>query len=179
MKIRLSSPLFFREILGGIIILSIISFTIYLGVVSASRAFINLEDLNYVGGYIADREINKHTQTRRFGRTTVEDVLVLRIEGSDQKFGFLQSSKAFKALLGFHSAGNRLEIYYDPDGEHIKENVTLHIFDLKVGQAKIIDIQETKRDNRNLSIFFFGLYFFLLVRTWIIFRKHKKRSTEF
>lgn len=132
-----------------------------MGVIAFLRSSKNIEDLSYVKGKVTGKEMGKYKHVGKY-KTTVKDVLVFSIEGSNVKFGFLQSSHAFRELLGFHTWGKSIEIYYDSLGERIQGNVTLHIFDLKVGQAKIIDINETNKGDRIFSIFFFALTLFLV-----------------
>lgn len=148
-----------------------------MGVDAFLRASKNMEDLSYVSGYVTGREMSKYKRVGKY-ETTIEDVLVLRIEGSNEKFGFLQSSDAFKELLGFHTVGKSIEIYYDPDGERIEGNITLHTFDLKVGQAKIIDIKQTNKEDRIASIFFFALSFLQIALTWIGIREGRKKAKQ-
>mgnify|MGYP003578106797 FL=1 len=174
---RTNSSLFIRRLIAGIIILSVLSFTTYMGVIAFLRSSKNIEDLTYVSGEIVDREMSKYKRVGKY-ETTIEDVLVFRIEGSNEKFGFLQSSEAYRELLGFHTVGKSIEIYYDPEGKRIKDNVTLHIFDLKIGQAKIIDIDKTNKEDRIVSIFFIALTLFWVALIVISIRETKKKEKQ-
>jgi len=174
LKKRPASFSLIGKLLASVVFLSIVSFTTYMGVIAFDRSSKNIEDLSYVRGEVTGREMSKYKRVGMY-ETTVEDVLVLSIEGSNEKFGFLQSSHAFQELLGFHSVGKSFEIYYDPLGERIQDNITLHTYDLKVGQAKIIDINESKNEERILCIFFFALTLFLVAIPIIVISESRKK----
>jgi hypothetical protein len=154
---------FAKKLIAGIVILSIISFIAYMGTIAYIRSLKTLKDLSYVSGEVTDVGMVKHMERHKYERPTIEDVLVFSIEGSNEKFGFLQHSDAFKQLLGFNTAGKQFEIYFDPEGGRIEEGVTLNIYDLTVGQAKIIDIKETNEADKLTSIFFFALSLLLII----------------
>jgi hypothetical protein len=143
-----------------------------MGVTAFIRASKNVEDLSHVIGEVTKTTMIKHVRESKY-KTVIEDVLVLQIEGSDEKFGFLQGSDAFKALLG--SNIQTVELYYDPKSQRIEEGVTLHIFDLRVGQGKIIDIEQTNKRERNLAIFFFALTVFLVGMIVAIVRQSRRK----
>jgi hypothetical protein len=103
---------------------------------------------------------------------------VLSIEGSSEKFGFLQPSDAFKQLLGFNTAGKQFEIYFDPDGGRIENDITLNIYELTVGQARLIDIEETNKGYKLMGIFFFTLSLFLLVIVSAVLRQSIKKTRQ-
>src|ERR1043165_1360253 len=134
-----------------------------MGIISFVRSSKTLKDLSHVSGEVIDIGMIKHVERHKYEPTTIEDVLVLSIDGAKEKFGFLRHTDAFKQLLGFNTAGKQFEIYFDPGGGRIEEGVTLNIYDLTVGQAKIIDIKETNRGDKLTSIFFFVLSLFLIV----------------
>jgi hypothetical protein len=148
-----------------------------MGTIAFIRSSKTLQDLSNVKGEVSDIRMIKHKNEGKF-ETTIEDVLVLSIEGSDEKFGFQQKSDAFKKLLGFNTAGKTFEIYFDPEGKRIEEGVTLHIFDLTVGQSKIIDIEKTNKEDRLLSIFFFALALFWIVMPLIGIKQNRKKTAK-
>lgn len=164
-----------RRIIVGTMILSLISFTIYMGTLELISSSKRLNDLSYVSGEVTDIDMVKHRERYRYRLPTVEDVLVLSIEGSNEKFGFLQHTDAFKQLLGFNTAGRQFQIYYDPEGGKIEDGVTLHIYDLTVGQAKIIDINETNKRDKLTAIFFFAFSLFLILIVSISIKQNMKR----
>lgn len=166
-----------KKLIAGTTILSFLSFTIYMGTAAFIRSSKGLNDLRYVSGEVTDIRMVKHREQHKYERPTVEDVLVVSVEGSNERFGFLQHTNAFKQLLGLNTAGRQLEIYFDPEGSRIDDDVTLNIYDLRVGQAKIIDINETSKRDKFTSIFFFALSLIFIVIVSIGI-KHSVKKTR-
>ena len=146
-------------------------FTIYMAVKSFATATKSLDEFMYISGEVYETQMVKHIMRRKKSPDIIEDVLVLRIGGSDEKFGFRQGTNAFKQLLGFNKIGKKIHIHYDPNAGRIEEGVTLAIFNLKIGQANVIDFADSKKYFRNLSIFFFILTAFLVALTVRIIKR--------
>lgn len=163
------------KLIAGAIIVATFSFTIYMGINALIRSSWSLDDLSYVSGEVTNRGMVKHAVAHKRKPATIEDVLFISIEGSNERFGFLRHTDAFQQLLGFHTGGKHFKIYYDPDGDRIQGDITLHVYDLTVGQAKIIDIKQANRKERLDAIFYFTLSFFLLAMVFVVAKKVGKK----
>jgi hypothetical protein len=131
------------------------AFLVYLGVLTARRSLKTLDELNYVEGKITDTRIIKHKyRTRR--RIVLKNVLVLGVDGTSEKFGFTEDSEAYKRLFGFREIGKPAKIYYDSNGKRIEQGVTLHIYDLKIGNYQVVRMGDSSRWNPILSVIFFA-----------------------
>jgi hypothetical protein len=146
-----------------------------MGVLTLIRGSKNLDDLSFVKGIITDSRTIKHTQVGKY-RTRIKEVLVLKIEGSNDEFGFMQSTKAFNKLQNRRRFGKTAEIYYDAKGKRIEQNVTLHTFDLTVANEKIVEIEEIKKSERLGSVFFFIATLILILIAWRVIWLHSKNE---
>jgi hypothetical protein len=149
-----------------------------MGTIEFIRSSKTLKDLRYVSGEVSDIGMVRHTERHKYERPTIKDVLVLSIEGSSEKFGFMQHSDAFKQLLRFNTAGKQFEIYFDPDGGRIENDITLNIYELTWGQARLIDIEETNKGHKLIGIFVFTLSLFLLVIVSAVLRQSIKMTRQ-
>jgi hypothetical protein len=161
--------------MAGIVFVSIITIISYVGVLAFTRATKDLEDLTFISGELADISMMKHIEQGYF-KTTVDEVLVLRIQGFDEKFGFLKSDDAFNKLLGFNTSHKTIAIYYDADGQKIEDNVTLHIYDLTIGQGKIISLEDKKRPEKILAFCCFGSALFLIAMIAIGLKQSNEKN---
>jgi hypothetical protein len=147
-----------------------------MGVLTVIRGSKTFDTLNHVEGQINDVRYIKHKYSTKF-RTVFKDVLVLSVDGASDEFGFLEGNDAYKKLLDFREIGKPAEIYYDGSGKRIEQGVTLHTFDLKIGNYQVVDLADIKRSERVGSILFFsGALVFLIIAIAVI---RKKNQTQF
>ena len=156
--------------------LSLISFTGYMGVLSLIRGFKNLNDLNHVKGKVTDFRFVKHEyQSRR--KTKFKNVLVLAIDGSSDELGFVESSKdPYKSLWKILKPGDIAEIYYDSTRRRIEENVTLHTFDLNINNFHLIHIDDIKKKERIVSFVCFSACLIILIITYKVLIRIRNRN---
>jgi len=146
----------------------IISFVGYLAIATFLRGSENLNELTHVTGSVNQIRMMKHKYVGKY-KTIYEDVIVLRIDGSNDEFGFMEYNKIYNKLLSLPREGKKLyaNIYYDRFRKRIEQNVTLHTFDLTINGEKYVDIKNVKRTELTGSIIFFALTLALLYFTVI------------
>ena len=135
-----------------------------MGVLTLIRGSKNYTDLNHIKGLVTNHRIIKHKHEGKY-RTYFEDVLVLNIQGSSDEFGFMVFDKDYKTILNLAQQNNPpvAEIYYDQSGQRIEQNVTLHIFDLKLNDTEIISIKDIKKSEWKGSIILFSISILFLI----------------
>ena len=86
------------------ILFSILTFLLFMGITAFMDSLKQLPDLTCTKGIIDDVYFIKHERRQKF-KIIIEDVLVLSIEGTNQKFGFAESSEAYRTLIGIRKSG--------------------------------------------------------------------------
>jgi hypothetical protein len=122
--------------------LPVFLFPTYMGTLMLDSATKSLEDLSHVKGTITNLRFIKHERKRKF-KTIYEDVLVLGIEGCSDEFGFM--GKKYDKLFGMRMRGRYAEIFYDSDAKRIEQDITLHVFDMTIGNYRAVDIDEERK----------------------------------
>jgi hypothetical protein len=149
-----------------------------MGVLTVIRGSKNFDNLNHVEGQITDVRFIKHKYSKKF-KTVFKDVLVLSVDGTSDEFGFTEDNDAYKNLLGFRKIGKTAEIYYDGSGKRIEQGVTLHTFDLKIGNYQVVDIADIKRRERIGSIpFISSALVFLIIAVTVIRIKDQAQDKD-
>lgn len=147
-----------------------------MGVLTVIRGSKTFDKLNHVEGRITGIRFIKYKYSKKF-KTAYKDVLVLSVDGTSDEFGFTEDNDAYKKILGFRESGKTAEIYYDGSGKRIEQGVTLHTFDLKIGNYQVVDIADIKRSERVGSILFFSAALVFLIIAVAVLRK--KDQTQF
>jgi len=130
-----------------------------MGILMLRNATRSLDDLSYVKGPITNLRFIKHQRKRKF-RTIYEDVMVLSIEGCSDEFGFMD--KKYDKLFGMRMRGKNAEIFYDKDAKRIEQDVTLHIFDMTIGNYRAVDIDEERKSE------WFGTFVCFAISTLVL-----------
>lgn len=141
-----------------------------MGVLTVIRGSKSFDKLNHIEGQITGVRFIKHKYSKKF-KTVLKDVLVLSVDGTSDEFGFTEENDAYKKLLGFREIGKNAEIYYDSSEKRIEQGVTLHTFDLKIGNYQVVDIADIKRSERVGSILFFSAAFVFIIIAVAVIRK--------
>lgn len=131
------------------------------------------DNLNYVQGQVTNVRYIQYKYPKKF-KTVFKRVIVLSVDGTTDEFGFIEGSEPYKKLLDFRETGKTAEIYYDSSGKRIEQGVTLHIFDLKIGNYHVADIADIKRSERTGSILFFSGALILLITAVAVIRKKEQ-----
>lgn len=163
MKNPKKSSFTIKKIIAVGFIFLALSFFGYMGVLTVIRGSKTFDTLNHVEGQITDVRYIKHKYSTKF-KAVFKDVLVLSVDGTNDEFSFTEDNDAYKKLLSFREIGKTAEIYYDGAGKRIEQGVTLHTFDLKIGNYQVVDIADIKRSELVGSILFFSaaLVFFII-----------------
>ncbi len=153
--------------------LGIIFFS-YLAVATFLRGSEDLNELTHVTGAINRIRIMKHMVVSKSG-TKYKDIIVLRINGSNDEFGFMDNKVNFEKLLSLPKEGETLNanIYYDKYRKRIEQNVTLHTFELTINGEKYVDIKQIRRTEFTGSIIFSLLALTLTVFTFLGVKTYK------
>jgi hypothetical protein len=160
----------------------IASFWVDLALISFERASKRLKDLTHITGIINnERYIKLFHPATKYRKPYYEQVLVISIQGCNDKFGFIEKNKSFSDIAMVNFADNKTiaDIYYDKSGKRIQENVTLHIFDLKINGKTCIRIEDTIKTDMTWAIIFslialiFSLPVFIVIRKMIAGRRIK------
>ena len=144
------------------------------GIVEKSR---NLNDLDYIEGKITGVEYIKHKKTNR-RRTSYNTILVLSIQGSSDKFGFPESSAAYKTLSGMKKTGRNAKIYYDSSGQRIEFGITLHIFNLTIGNYNVIDMSKKNKEGLPVTLIFISGTLISLIIFISILKQFKQKWSK-
>lgn len=159
-----------KKIIALVVILSAFSFFAYMGGLTVIRGSKTFDNLNHVEGSITNVRFIKHKYPKKF-KTVFKDVLVISIDGISDEFGFTEDNIAYKKLSGFRQIGKPAEIYYDAGGKKIEQGVTLHTFDLRIGNTQVVDITDIKSSERAGSIIFFSTALIFLIIAVVVIRK--------
>jgi hypothetical protein len=62
--------------------------------------------------------------------------------------------KKYDKLFGMRMRGRNAEIFYDSDAKRIEQGITLHIFDMTIGNYRAVDIDEEKSEWFRASVCF-------------------------
>ena len=163
-----------KRVLAASIVTVGFGFFTYLSISSVTQHLKNRKNLTYVEGEISDVA---HLKTKIFNsrrETTYKNVLVLSLHGSEVKFGFLQSSDTYKTLLKMRKIGKNAEIYYDSSGKRIEFDITLHVFDLKIGNNKIRDFSAFKRKGWPTTLIFIASSLVFLILMLAVFKQIRR-----
>ena len=137
-----------------------------------------IDKLEHVKGTVTGTRIIKHTySTKR--KVFLKNVLVLSVDGTNEEFGFVEDSDAYKKLLGFREVGKSAKIYYDSSGKRIEQGVTLHIYDLKIDNYQVVNLSEERKRNLIMPIIFFtGALIILIVAIAVIKSKEHTQLND-
>ncbi len=144
-----------KTIIFCIIMLPAISFCGWFAVQTFIRGSENLEDLTHVTGIISNERIMKHRHESKH-RTYYEDVLVISIQGCDDELGFMDHNECYSKLTNLVSTDSELiaDVYYDKSRQRIEQNVTLHTFDLKINDERLVRIEDIRKSELTGSLIF-------------------------
>jgi hypothetical protein len=151
-----------KNIIGSTIIISTIGFCLYMGISALIDGSKGLSDLSYSKGLINDVYFTKQKRKQGF-RIISEAVLVIGVDGTNQKFGFRESSDAYKTLTNLKKFGRPAVVYYYKQNKRNEGGVTLNVWDLTVGNYKVIEIATVKKGERLFSLYFFSIGIVCLV----------------
>ncbi len=149
-----------------------ISFCGWFSVQSIITGSENLEDLTQVTGIITNNRIMKHRHESKY-RTYYEDVLIISIQGCDDELGFINHNEYYSKLTNLVSTKRELiaDVYYDKSRQRIEQNVTLHTFDLKINNERLVKIEDIRKRELTGSLIF-SLITILL--TWLTYISAKR-----
>jgi hypothetical protein len=115
--------------------LPIIGFFFYMGILTIIRGARDYKDLTLVNGTINNYRNVIHLEPRnRYGRIEKVNVLAFNVAGYDNEFGITEKDKIYLKVKGIlaNSDSVKIQMYYDSKGQRIEENISLHIFELKL-----------------------------------------------
>jgi len=150
--------------------LLVISFFVDMSFESYIKVTKTLQNLTHVTGVIKnERYIKIFHYVNRFQRSYYEDVLVFSIEGCTDEFGFLINNNNYEDLTKVRFAGDNkiMDIFYDKSGKKIKDNITLHTFDLKIDNISYIKIEDIQKPYKIAFLIFSLASVILLAITFL------------
>lgn len=156
-----------KTIIFCLIMFPTISFCGWFAVQSIITSSENLEYLTHVTGNITNNRIMKHRHESKY-RTYYEDVLVISIQGCDDELGFMNYNENYSKLTNLVNTKSELiaDVYYDKSRQRIEQNVTLHTFDLKINNERLVKIEDIRKSELTGSLIF-SLITILL--TWLTY----------
>jgi len=163
-----------KALIALIVLIVIASFWVDLALISFKKGSKSLKDLTHITGAINDeRYIKLFNPGTKYRRDYYVQVLVISIQGCDDKFGFIEKDKSFSdiAMVGFADHKTIADIYYDKSGERIRENVTLQIFDLKINGKRYISIEDSNKRNITAAVILSLIALIFSLPVFVVIRK--------
>ena len=158
----------------------IIFFCIFMAVETFIRGSKNFSDLTHVSGIIDNKRYIKHLHnSTRYRAAYYENVIVISIKGCAQEFGFMENEKSYEDIRRIYY-GNKetvADIYYDNSGQRIEENITLHVFDLKINNNTYVNIADIHDSEMKGSCIFSWVAIILSWFTYVIIRKNRRKES--
>ena len=132
-----------NKVFGRFILLFTVVMWTWLHVFCINKIYKNPEDLKEVSGTVSNQHIFKKS-----GRSKYEAVILgLRF----QKLQFAiheKHERAFDFLKNNYVVDHRVAVLYDPDGYNGGEDLTYHIFGLKVDDQWLLKVEEAANQER-------------------------------
>ncbi|MEO5570715.1 MAG: hypothetical protein ABIT08_05940 [Bacteroidia bacterium] len=155
----------------------LISFFMVMAVITFANGSKNLRDLTHASGAVSGIRIIEH-QTKSREKTYYEDVLVIGIQGCDDQFGILRYDNNYAAIAEAVSGNKELtaEVYYYKPGGRIEENVTLHVYDLKINSKRYVEIENVSKSEKTSSLVFFLLAVITSLITYTGVKRFKRKA---
>ena len=170
-KMLLSNPKKYpkklKVILFCIYMCTVNAFVIWMAIATFNRGFENLQDLTHVTGEMKRYRIIKSKYSTRY-KTSYKNVLVIRIVGFDDEFGFERDNENYPELTNIVNSTQSpyFDIYYDESRHRIEQNVTLHIFDMTINGKKYVSISEIKKSEFRATIICSAIALLLFLFTY-------------
>lgn len=159
-----------KTIILCLIMTPLILFCVNMSILTYKRGSKTVTDLTHVKGIInEERYIKQRHERTKYRQAYDEYILVFSIQGCDDEFGFTEKNKSYEDLANISFADNQTvaDIYYDKSGQRIEDNVTLHIFDLKINEERYIKIEDIKKSELISTFIFSIISISLLTLTYI------------
>ncbi len=148
-----------KKTIGFFFVFIIITAFLWIQYIVLDRVLKQPSDLTEIWGVIEDVRIIK-TPKRFFGYNFAFE---LTLKDLRLKFAISENnSRAFDFLKSTDIKGKRVRILYDKKGHNSPENLTYHVYLLRVDKIQILGINESRQTDK------FGLGFFLLCDLFVV-----------
>lgn len=150
-----------KMLIGAPILFSIFIFPLYLGLSILADSFKERSDLAYTEGIVKEVYFVTRDRRQKF-RLVSESTLVLKLEGTNQRFGVSETQDEYKKMIALSQFGKKATVYYEKP-EFNDARIILNIWDLKVHDHHVIKMAAVKKDMRLRSFLFLAFAFVILI----------------
>ena len=123
--------------------------------------------------------IESGTTTISNSKGKTSNVFKIKLNTLDLNFGIREyDGDLYEYFLANDPKGKELTIYYDPEGEYVADNLTLHVGQIEMGKQIFLTFEDTKALYYFGAVVFTGLFIIgLPLYIWVL-RVEKRKSIK-
>ena len=160
-----------NKTVAKVILLFVVVVWTWLHYFCIDKVFKDPADLKEAAGVIESQHLIRTTGKSKY------EAIILGLRFQSLHFAVHDKhERAFEYLKNNHVVNRRVTVLYDPDGYNEDDNLTYHIFRIKVGDHWLLDIEEAANLERITIYFLLAIDALVLLFLLWNMRQNKKQT---